>query len=889
MIPKKNLFSGGLGKTRKPGGAPFMTIPHTRTLNEPSYVIDEPIPGEFVCCSLNGRLWLYKTTDSAGIEKLVFFTLRWNETTGRMEFVDDGSGIFAIPANRPGEFPEAVVARGIDWILTSFFIVQVNKTAPYIQSKSVILRGTPGTIGGNMDFNFNYSIQRAMFRRGRINNIPVGCGIDPFTHNQYGTDEPLSGPRDGYGYFSTRLGGIGLYPRGTHTMESCYATLPSVGDWIIIEDFLIRRPSNPIDVGSNKFHAFLYQARPLIPLEFNWYADNDDTMPSWPTYGTGFSATRRGIQLTASGGCLWGRGLMYMGQAFILPAAFGEEGEPEEFFLYISNSHKCAGPYNQFNDPNLNENVPWMSIAAAALKDTAGGADGQIVGFMSEKGDPVAGSLCQSPKTGEVLLPKASDGGLHGTWKLPRPGDESRVIFDPAWRMGLALGEKGVTLFEGDAEHNDLAVLGDYWCPALPKWLTPADSVESVSEDAVVASDDNGVLVTNMGGHLDRIRLPKRLLPLAWGVFEKKDANTGDVTDRLRLSFGVKTEVVDVGGGEMQEASMLTINELSCPDELKAPVENIPWESVYRNPFDIRILRAENGTSAAHEYRAGWFQRNQPYNSMNSRQEYAPPCIPILYRSVAGGRVEFAYVHPDTAELVPETYDFGNVVLKMFPVLGPGGTVGAEDADGNFIPMNLNLPAWLSGGDDWRNLSSYYSMPNENARGVPGLYLGSRLLMFPSITRGPWKYSNGPVFDYGYPHALFFSFQESSTNVTVNLRHSAAGGAEGGNPTGVFGDMLSNPKTILGGDKQDDRAIQIFCHTPVRDYRGRNKYLKNLFILGMRNGDPIPITHYYPRAPTGDLGYWREDRWFIVRADLNNDIFDFDEELKRSKVFIPQP
>ena len=95
---------------------------------------------EFVCCSLNGRLWLYKTTDSAGIEKLVFFTLRWNETTGRMEFVDDGSGIFAIPANRPGEFPEAVVARGIDWILTSFFIVQVNKTAPYIQSKSVILR-----------------------------------------------------------------------------------------------------------------------------------------------------------------------------------------------------------------------------------------------------------------------------------------------------------------------------------------------------------------------------------------------------------------------------------------------------------------------------------------------------------------------------------------------------------------------------------------------------------------------------------------------------------------------------------------------------------------------------------------------------------------------------
>ena len=266
------------------------------------------------------------------------------------------------------------------------------------------------------------------------------------------------------------------------------------------------------------------------------------------------------------------------------------------------------------------------------------------------------------------------------------------MIFDPAWRMGLALGEKGVTLFEGDTEHNDLSVLCDYWCPALPRWLTPADSIESVSENAVVASDDDEILITDMGGDLDRMRLPKRLLPLAWGVFEKKDANTGDVTDRLRLSFGVKKEVVDVGGGKTQEVSMLTVNELPCPEGLKAPVEDIPWGSVYKNPFDIRLLRAEDGTSVAHEYRAGWFLRNQPYNSMNSRQEYAPPCIPILYRAVTGGRVEFAYVHPDTAELVPETYDFGAVALRMFPVLGPGGTVGAEDADGNFIPMNLDLP-----------------------------------------------------------------------------------------------------------------------------------------------------------------------------------------------------
>ena len=83
------------------------------------------------------------------------------------------------------------------------------------------------------------------------------------------------------------------------------------------------------------------------------------------------------------------------------------------------------------------------SIAAVVLRDAAGASGGQVVGFMSKKGDPLTESICKSPRAGEILLPKAPDGELHGIWKSPRPGDESRVIFDPAWRMGLALGEKG--------------------------------------------------------------------------------------------------------------------------------------------------------------------------------------------------------------------------------------------------------------------------------------------------------------------------------------------------------------------------------------------------------------------------------------------------------------
>ena len=224
MIPIRNIFSGALGRTKKPGGSPFMTTPHTRNITESSYVINIPVSGAFVCCTLNGRLWLYRTGD--GQYSLV--VLKWNETTGRLEYaaLDTFSSV------------EAPTARGIDWFLFHDRIIQVIDESPYILTSELFNKTRNG--------RFCYSLLRSQILSEKPSgmSITLGPGIDPFTLQAWGIGND-NGNVEGWGYFNTNLNG--LYSKGTHVMEACYSSLPSVGDWNIVEDFLVRRPSAPLE------------------------------------------------------------------------------------------------------------------------------------------------------------------------------------------------------------------------------------------------------------------------------------------------------------------------------------------------------------------------------------------------------------------------------------------------------------------------------------------------------------------------------------------------------------------------------------------------------------------------------------------------------------------
>ena len=101
----KDLFSGSLGKLNNHGGSRIYTTPNT-ILVPPEYEVDIGKHGDFVTCSLDGRLWVFK-------DKII--ALKWNEETGRMEFSTSRS------FNN-----DKFIQRGIDWILTARYIIQYN-------------------------------------------------------------------------------------------------------------------------------------------------------------------------------------------------------------------------------------------------------------------------------------------------------------------------------------------------------------------------------------------------------------------------------------------------------------------------------------------------------------------------------------------------------------------------------------------------------------------------------------------------------------------------------------------------------------------------------------------------------------------------------------------
>ena len=113
----KDLFTGSLGHLDNHGGSPMFTTPNTIYV-PPEYEIETDVPSvaEFVTCTLDGRLWVWKRS-----RRYYVAVFRWNEETERLEFVSTTilSG-------------ETVQKRGVDWILTDKSLLRSQAEVPYI-------------------------------------------------------------------------------------------------------------------------------------------------------------------------------------------------------------------------------------------------------------------------------------------------------------------------------------------------------------------------------------------------------------------------------------------------------------------------------------------------------------------------------------------------------------------------------------------------------------------------------------------------------------------------------------------------------------------------------------------------------------------------------------
>ena len=181
MIPKKNLFSGALGKLQNIGGSKAFTTPHTVDVPV-QYQINTNSIGDFVTCSLDGRLWGLKRSN-----RFTFFALKWNTDSHKLEFAASITRI-----------NDTVLARGLDWILTGKVLIKVLDDSPYIATFNLFSDSSLLTLQEGQNIAHCYSILPPLCEFEAVDDIPVLI-------NEFQIVENFLVRRDSNGYMLSRL------------------------------------------------------------------------------------------------------------------------------------------------------------------------------------------------------------------------------------------------------------------------------------------------------------------------------------------------------------------------------------------------------------------------------------------------------------------------------------------------------------------------------------------------------------------------------------------------------------------------------------------------------------------------------------------------------------
>lgn len=193
MNTHNDFFCGPLGKVSHLNLPRMYSSPRTNKW-EPDYSVNmgNNIRGDFLACSLDARLWLFRIS-----RRLAVVACSWDENNKKL--------IRSASSNINNNY-DVILARGLNWILSNNIIFMDVDGSPYFQRANLF--------DNSNDETFCYSV---------LKNYAV-------------SNWPLSFSRDSHL----------LYPAESHVFEQCYSLLPTVGDWIIFENFLIRKPDKPL-------------------------------------------------------------------------------------------------------------------------------------------------------------------------------------------------------------------------------------------------------------------------------------------------------------------------------------------------------------------------------------------------------------------------------------------------------------------------------------------------------------------------------------------------------------------------------------------------------------------------------------------------------------------
>lgn len=505
----------------------MFTTPNTISV-PPEYEIETDVPSvaEFVTCSLDGRLWIWRRS-----RRYYVAVFRWNEETEKLVFV-----------NTTILNGETVIKRGVDWILTDKSLILSSDDEPYI------------------------------------------------SRTEYESSDTTY----------------------TDTINKSYSFFPELETWQEIQSGQVIRvadaPNQALQVISQSL---------LTPLEFHYYSDDDIQ-----------AVTEFNPQLCYCNGQLYGKGKAHIGRAYLLPRTFKENGDVENFYLYVSPDYLRS--YDKTRK-KFNDNDGWDNLILAPLNSNS------VCSFTPANGDY---GLCKKAENGQVLsFPQIE--------QLDYSANNGAIFFDGLTGSNLMLNDNGASLLRDSLS---------YECKGLSQWIAPSGKVDVISPQYAISSFDTGTLATFTQQGLHRELLTQKTIPLTAKDYTEKRLSLGEADKNSKKFIHVNSVKGD------NDIALVDWQNIYIPSniEIKAihflDTHSFRCNLVYNGPdyswsdkvpyYPIFIL---NTSVQAH----GWDDKNFCFTTFDyvrgygtdSLGHYVSPALSHLYSFEGFG------INPDTEEI----------------------------------------------------------------------------------------------------------------------------------------------------------------------------------------------------------------------------------------------
>lgn len=193
------------------------------------------------------------------------------------------------------------------------------------------------------------------------------------------------------------------------------------------------------------------------------------------------------------------KGKAHIGRVFLLPRSFNENGDIEDFYLYISPDYKRT--YDAENK-TFYDNDGWDNLIIAPLNQSSAcffTPDNDTHGFCKK---PVNSKVTSLPQL--ELIDFSPNNGV--------------VFFDGLTLSNLLLNNTGASLL-----YDNIS----YECNQLRLWLASAGDVKTVNSNFVCDSNDNFSLINHLDSGFFREKINSQSLPVSFSPYSQKFFSMG--------------------------------------------------------------------------------------------------------------------------------------------------------------------------------------------------------------------------------------------------------------------------------------------------------------------------------------------------------------------------